>query len=614
MNTELFQHFYSFFKRLDPKAGEEVWAGAAFTVQLSQEGHSCLPLAEYAGKVLFDADFATGIVNMKMPELDQWRTQFETSRLVAGPHGQTTPLVLDDGDNLYMARNYDYERRLAAEIMQRTGLNGHSVAEVASALPLIFDSVQSEELDWQKVAVATAALKKICVISGGPGTGKTYTVVKIMTLLQMLETRKVLRFGLVAPTGKAASRLQESIQQSLAQHRPEGRIGQLDSAIEASTIHRLLGVRRHSHYFWHDKNNPLALDVLIVDEVSMVDLAMMVKLLEAMPLSGRVILLGDKDQLSSVESGRVLADICEGAGNCFSAFFADKLADAGAVSVGSLTVDDGTPSIQDCLVFLEKSFRFAQESPIGRLAQAVLQGRADEAGQCLEEENTAVALDNFSERKNMLATKISTGYSAYLSQKDPAMALDRLKNFRVLCAHRHGVSGVAQVNRWVESVLFRENKIEKQGEWYGGRPVMITGNHYSMELYNGDIGLAFYDETGRLRIWFETGDGRVRSFSPSRIPAHETAYAMTVHKSQGSEFDHVVLILPEQPSRLITRELLYTAITRAKKIFELWGSKAVFEEGVRTVTQRSTGLAEKIFDQRRASAMCDVEENDRPGS
>jgi exodeoxyribonuclease V alpha subunit len=357
----------------------------------------------------------------------------------------------------------------------------------------------------------------------------------------------------------------------------------------------LLGTRRHSPYFRHDKVNPLALDVLIVDEVSMVDLALMVKLLEAMPLSGRIILLGDKDQLSSVESGRVLADICERLDNCFSDAFAQKLAVARAVPAGSLAVDATAAHVQDCLVCLEKSYRFGAQSSIGRLAQAVLMGWVSEARQCLVDENAIVEGENVNGSGGLLAAKITAGYADYLRQSQPAKALELLKGFRLLCAHRHGAFGVIQVNQWVESVLLHENKIAKQGEWYAGRPVMITGNHYSMELYNGDIGLALHDEQGRLRVWFETGNGQVRSLSPSRIPAHETAYALTVHKSQGSEFDHVVLLLPEQPSPLITRELLYTAITRAKNSFELWGKMAVFAEGVSAVTQRSTGLSGKIF-------------------
>lgn len=594
MNAQLFYHFYNFFKRLDPAAGQIVWLSGAFTVQLSQEGHSCLPLSEYANKKLFEDTADINITNALMPGLGEWRELLLASKLLGTSKDVVTPLTLDDGNRLYMSRNYDYETRLASQILQRVSRNGYSASEIKPALSLLFDGENGDEADWQKVAVAAAALKKICVISGGPGTGKTFTVVKIISLLQMLEPGKSVRFGLAAPTGKAAGRLHESIQESI-QKIPPDIVSNLTVMPEAQTIHRLLGTKRYSPYFKHDKDNPLNLDVLIVDEVSMVDLAMMVKLLEAMPENGRVVLLGDKDQLSSVEAGRVLADICEGDTNRFSPGFAELLLRSAAVSANTLLVDSAAAAIGDCRVVLEKSYRFTAQSLIGRLARTVLAGRVAEATTILAEMNTIVEIERLDDEQADLDAQICAGFATYLKEKNPVSALKLLKGFRLLSAHRHGARGVEQLNQWVESVLVEKKMIVKQGEWYVGRPIMITGNHYAMDLFNGDVGLTLKDDQGRLRVWFETDSQQVRSFSPARIPAHETAYALTVHKSQGSEFDHVVLVLPEQSSRLITRELLYTAITRAKKRFALWGDIDVFKDGVKKITQRNTGLAEKLL-------------------
>lgn len=589
---EIFKHFYELMQRLDPKAHEIVWRSGAFVVQRSQEGHSCLPLPEFADKrlVVQDEEWLEAS-NGPMPLLAEWRSLLVASPLVGGPLERNRPFVLDSEDRLYLSRNYDYEVRLAAEVGRRAREEGASAQELAPLLTTLFGAQARQEIDWQRVAAATAALKRLCIVSGGPGTGKTHTVVKIMAILQMLEPDRPLSFGLAAPTGKAASRLQESIQACLQQLPPEV-VGRLDPNLQARTIHRLLGTKRHSPYFRHDRNYPLPLDVLIIDEASMVDLAMMVKLLEAVPNEARIVMLGDKDQLSSVEAGRVLADLCQTSGNLFSADFYGQLVTSGAVPEGTIPSKATGRAVDDCLVYLEKSYRFGAQSPIGRLARFVLAGDEQAAAHCLVEENDFVdsplaAMDN-------LADQVCMGFGGYLDEKEPLSALERFKRFRLLCPHRQGVLGVAHLNQWVETVLGRANRIEKRGEWYAGKPVMITGNHYAMGLFNGDVGLTLYDEQGRLRIWFEEGRGQVRSISPQRLPAHETAYAMTVHKSQGSEFERVVLVLPNRLSTLITRELLYTAITRAKHSFELWGSLALFTEGVRQGTLRNTGLSEKI--------------------
>ncbi len=602
--SDLSGHYYRFFKRLAPGAGELVWLSGALAVQAVLDGHSCLPLARLAGGLPFAEAAEQGpgaLGGYRLPEQAVWEQALLASPLVGAPQAETA-LVLEGG-RLYLRRYFAYEQRLAAEVRKRALLVGYPPEEIAAPLARLF-SQPGPELDWQQVAVATAALKRLALITGGPGTGKTHTVVRIIALLQLLAgPEKPLRIALAAPTGKAASRLQEAMHQARAGLSVGPGVAEMP-VVQAQTIHRLLGSIRHSPYFRYNRERRLPLDLLVVDEVSMVDLAMMTKLIEAMPDEGRLILLGDKDQLSSVEAGRVLADLCLGCGD--GVLTPERLTTlrragvSGEVEVTATAEADNPLSV--CLVQLRHSYRFRADSGIGALAGAVLAGDHQQAMDSLAQGNgvclapAVVIGGGVREDEERLAERLALGYGGFLAQREPAAALAAFKAFQLLCAHRHGPNGSLQLNLWFEEVLRRRGMIQRLADsiWYPGRPLMVTGNHYNLELFNGDLGIALPAADGGLRIFFEAPGGGVRAIAPARVPAHETAFALTVHKSQGSEFDQVLLLLPEKASRLLSRELIYTAITRARQEFELWGGDEVLADGIATRIERDTGLQERL--------------------
>ena len=588
-------HYYFFLKRLDPKADRLVWITGAFAVHLCQGGHSCLALSNYSQKkILTEIGLELGENDAvdEFPEIEEWRAILSHSKLVGRP-GDCLPFVIDQGGRLYLLRYWQYETRLAEELSRRTLLNGFSSQKIVKPLAQLFPGTSGEQVDCQMIAAATAALRKLCIVSGGPGAGKTFTVFKIIVLLQMLAEPSSLRVGLAAPTGKAARRLQESLNNS------QGQLGISPDfisslSLEAKTIHRLLGPRPHSPYFRYHKGNKLQLDLLVVDEVSMVDLALMVKMVEALPDECVIVMLGDKDQLSSVEAGRVMADLCYDVyENRFSRVLAAQLSECG-FPIKNLPVDDGLSSLKDCIVLLTKSYRFSGKSSIARLASAVLAGEHDLALQCFREQKNVCIKETFTGEHDISSEylqRIQDGYGEFLQCDDPALAFKAIGKFQVLCAHRRGRFGVEGLNAMIEKGLSACRLIRNETFWYRGRPVMVTGNHYNLGLFNGDLGITLLDENGQLRIYFSTPAG-LRSISPSRMPEHQTAFALTVHKSQGSEYDHVVLVLPEMASRVVSRELIYTAITRSKKSFSLWGDAAIFEKGLKRKMERESGLSD----------------------
>ncbi|WP_310597967.1 exodeoxyribonuclease V subunit alpha [Aeromonas aquatica] len=471
-------------------------------------------------------------------------------------------------------------------------------AQAASELSAL-DALVPEALccNGQKLAAATAAARPFAVISGGPGTGKTTTVAKLLAILVEtgLQQGKATAIRLVAPTGKAAARLTESIGAALQglDLAPE-----VVAAIptEAGTLHRLLGVIPGRSQFRHHAGNPLHLDLLVVDEASMVDLPMMARLLDALPRHARLILLGDKDQLASVEAGAVLGDICSFTAQGMSPEQADWLSRQTGYRL------QGTPAgapVRDSLCLLTKSWRFDQYSGIGQLARACNDGD----GAALEAVWSAgfkdISLHPWvGEAYEALIAQGVEGYGAYLKAAregmDPAAVFKAFNGFQLLCALRDGPFGVLGLNERLELALSRAGLIQRDGDWYAGRPVMVVRNDHGIGLYNGDMGLCLPDETGRLKVWFEQPDGSLRALLPSRLPPHETVYAMTIHKSQGSEFAHTVLVLPDSPSPLLTRELVYTGITRAKARLDLYGDRALLAQAVRKKTERYSGLAQRL--------------------
>ncbi|SDZ39803.1 exodeoxyribonuclease V subunit alpha [Pseudomonas sp. NFIX28] len=641
--------FVAFLHELEPQGDPLVLMAAALTSHQLGHGHVCLDLFE----TLKEPDFALSLPpegdlqgtaavlpSQVLATLDgaHWCKALAASRLVALAADQSEParqrpLVLS-GKRLYLRRYWAYERRIDNALRQRLAVQEETPADLAERLGGLFGAAKAAgPVDWQKLACALATRGAFSIITGGPGTGKTTTVVRLLALLQApaVEAGKPLRIRLAAPTGKAAARLTESISLQVRSLSVDDSVREKIPS-DVTTVHRLLGNRPGTRHFRHHAGNRLPLDVLVVDEASMIDLEMMANLLDALPVHARLVLLGDKDQLASVEAGAVLGDLCRDAEagwyspqtrSWLEAVSGERLADSGLQEDSA-----GTHPLAQQVVMLRHSRRFGEGSGIGQLARWVNQQQAEEARRLLAARSHA-DLYNLSlkgEQDRALERLLleghgdgPQGYRHYLSllrgQRPPADTaledprwtawardvLQAFDQFQLLCAVRKGPWGVEGLNQRITAALFKARLIESDQQWYEGRPVLMTRNDYGLGLMNGDIGIALKlpehegAQDGRLvlRVAFPRNDGQggVRFVLPSRLNDVETVYAMTVHKSQGSEFAHTALILPEALNPVLTKELIYTGITRAKDWFSLIEPRAgVFEEAVRRKVKRLSGL------------------------
>ncbi len=588
---------------LSGEAASDELALAAALVSSTTAGdkHICLDLAAGAARRLIDLfpevpdKLSPGLQKIRTPDTKAWVNKLRASPMVGSP-GDYRPLVLDDKNRLYLYRYWDYEHQLAASIKERAGAVRAPVDPdtLRKGLERYFPKSRQTP-DWQKVAAYAAVTGNLCIISGGPGTGKTHTVTNILALL--LEQDETLRMAVCAPTGKAAARIQESIKKVKSTLTcPPELLPKIPE--EATTIHRLLGVRRGSPHFYHDHDNRLSVDVLIVDEASMVSLALMTKLLRATSVTCRVILLGDRNQLASVEAGAVLGDICAAADtDSFSKVFCEQYAvDSGDDIVSVCAADNAV--LSDCAVELKFSYRFDEKSAIGAVSRAVNSGDAAAAMEIMAKDTTGTIakkpLPDPDELEDCLAALLDAGYARLFRAPDVAKAFTALETFRILCSHRRGPYGVDGINRLVEIILQKRGLIDIREQYYPGRPIMINRNDYTLGLYNGDVGIIWPDESGTPRAWFPDRTGGFRTLAPARLPAHETVYAMTIHKSQGSEFDRIVMILPAAASPIFTRELIYTGITRARRTVTIWTDDDIFKAAVRARVERRSGLKDGL--------------------
>ncbi|WP_235506936.1 exodeoxyribonuclease V subunit alpha [Cobetia sp. UCD-24C] len=680
-------HLVRFMARHVPEAPASVLLAAALASHQLGRGHVCLslsralaePRATLSLPPLEQSEAHLAEVSVALPEafladLDagRWAEQLAASRLVSvlaqadspAGHLPLRPLVLV-GERLYLRRYWQAEREVAAGLRARMGPSEEGETRVSDALGErlreLFASNQPDPHgapDWQKLACALALRQRLTVISGGPGTGKTTTVTRLLALLQAQalgggtdgaegevesdETghpheRRALDIRLVAPTGKAAARLSESIRGAVAKLEVPDAVR---AAIprEASTVHRLLGARPDSRHFRHHAGNPLALDLLVVDEASMVDLDLMAALLGALPAHARLILLGDKDQLASVEAGAVLGDLCEHAlpPRYSPALCADLSRLTGETleqAIAAPEAAEGQPAgdsqeapqvssatrgrLADHVVVLQNSYRFSADSGIGALARASNAGDRQALRDVWKAGYRDIAWLKLSGPEDRdLEKLVVNGYRPALEavrERRPAReVIDLLLEFQLLCALRRGPYGVDGLNQRVARVLMRRGLIDDERGWYAGRPVMVTRNDRALGLYNGDVGITLPDPAagGRLRVFFPVEeeatsdaerDGQdtdiqrfhrgVRAVLPSRLEAVETVFAMTVHKSQGSEFRHVLFVLPEGANPILTRELVYTGITRAKSRVTLAGTRRETLEGaIERRVVRASGL------------------------
>ncbi len=587
--------------------GEEAQLVVALLSSAVRGGHVCLDLAHPAAtlqRLGFDLSLD--------PRVNRGFAALRASELVSDG-SEHTPLVLDFARRLYLRRYWEYEQFVLRALRERAS-QVEEAATPDTLRPLIErlfppDQGAKGEPDWQMAAALIASRRRFCVITGGPGTGKTYTAARVLALL--LEVAKergqpAPRIALAAPTGKAAARLAQTIGEArdhLASAVSMETCSRLPA--EASTIHRLLRpIGGSDARFVFCADHPLLADVVVVDECSMVDLALFAHLLAAVPPHARLILLGDEHQLASVEAGAVLGDICDrGRERGYSAEQAAWLerASGGRLAGVPLGSSANTP-LADCIVRLKRNYRFRGEGGIGALARAINRGDSEEAWRLLEKAGAGDAIGlappaREREIRSELREAVRKGFAPYLRKRDPGERLEQFEQYRVLCPHRHGPAGVSFLNRQIEACLARANLIRPYAAWYDGRPVLVTENSYALRLFNGDIGVVT-ERSGEGRgpqVAFRTASGELRFVPPIWLPAHQTAFAMTIHKSQGSEFECVDVVLPQQPGPLLTRELLYTAITRAKQRVVLHSNREVFVTAVRQRVERSSGLRDGLW-------------------
>jgi exodeoxyribonuclease V alpha subunit len=599
-------HFATTVSRIAGEPRSEVLLAAALVSRAVRQGHVCLDLEALCREPLLrDAEGET-LAEQPWPLLPDWLEALRASPLL-GTAGEDGPLVLAEGGLLYLRRYWQHERLLAERLLARAAVIDADVDAdwMRAALDRLFRDNPSpaQGIDWQRMAALFGAVRRLCVISGGPGTGKTYTVVKILALLVELAQQRgepVPRILLMAPTGKAAARLRESIRKAKAGLDTADAV---KAAIPdaAATIHRCLqSIGGSATRFRHHAGNPLPAEIVLVDEASMVDIGLMARLVAAVPESARLILLGDKDQLASVEAGAVLGDICNtGAATAYSHAMAGVVH---ALSRDSLPLTPAAPQttgIWDCVVQLTRSYRYSETSGIGALARAINAGDADTALQWLDGDDVSVQrVDPASgwEMSSALRDSVCAGFRPYLEAPEPAQQLALLERFRVLCAHRRGIGGVETLNLQAEKVLREAGLLSGGGEMYPGRPLMVTQNDYPLQLFNGDVGLVVCETgTDHLLVLFAGEQGALRRLSAARLPPHETVFAMSVHKSQGSELDEVAVVLPQKPSPVLSRELLYTAVTRARQRVSVHATAEILRHTIRRRIERTSGLRQRLW-------------------
>ena len=598
------RHFAGLMQHFSGGDFPELALAAALASHRLAEGHTCFRLDELAGKT-FPEVGAAKIPPIIFPPLAEWGEKLRATSVVGKP-GEEKPLILDGAGRIYLHRYWRYERLVADEILRRSQQPPFALDAklVAASLNKSFPGT-AEKINWQKVAAFAALRQKFSVITGGPGTGKTWIVARLFALLLEQPGGENLRVKLAAPTGKAAARLQAALSHAVAGLAcSEAVKKRLQTNDLTTTIHRLLGTIPNSAKFRHDASNPLPVDVLVVDEASMVSLALMAKLLAALKPDARLVLVGDQDQLPPVDAGNVIGDFCRAAAiNGFSKKFQDDYERCGgeALVKRKISADE---NLADTVIQLQTNHRSGEMILLNEIGVAVNSGNADAAMTLLQKSATAAlaweSLPTANSLKAALRDAVVTHFGVVLKSASPAAALAALGKFRILCAVREGAFGTENINRLAEEILaeaglIAPDKIKSGG--YAGKPLMVTANNYALKLFNGDTGVVWPNGDSTSLIYFPDEAGGIRAIARERLPEHESVFALTIHKSQGSEFDHVLVVLPEKMSPVLTRQLFYTGLTRARKSVRILASEAILRATIATQLKRGSGLADALLSQ-----------------
>ena len=584
--------FASFFKDKDIQP---------FVQLLSQklsEGHICVDPEDVLKEDGHQHDW--------LPDKADIHAFLKNNPLITTINGSKQPFVWHR-DRLYFQRYFHYESGILQginaflenekhEFPERKGMLEKNRKQVRKLFGAGKSKDNQSTFDWQMAAALMGLTNSFTIISGGPGTGKTTTVAKILALL--FEMQPDAKVALAAPTGKAAYRMAESLKNAARQ--TEQATSDKFSHLEPQTIHRLLKARGKSTRFGHNADYPLNYDLIIIDEASMIDISLFFKLMDAIPSGARLILLGDKDQLASVEAGSVLGDLCQ------TQKTLNLLSEEKANFINSF-LDDSEEKFPDDLkskleenplsgniIQLKHSHRFSGEKGIGLLSNAIIHNQTDILKVFLDQDqDDAISIDKDYQSDKFEA--FADGYKEFIQEPDIAKALQKLNNLRVLCAIREGEQGVYSANKKIENYLHRQGLLNIQNQFYENRPVMVLQNNPALGLFNGDVGIVRKDQNGISRVWFEDATGQLKSFIPGHIGAVETVFATTIHKSQGSEFDKVLVLLPDiSELPILTRELVYTAVTRARNFVLLQTSAEALLTAAQRSVERVSGLTHRI--------------------
>jgi exodeoxyribonuclease V alpha subunit len=576
----------------------EVALAVALAVRAPRLGHVYVDLATVRDTAAVERDEPVDLSALPWPDPAPWPDAVAASGLAAGGEEDSDRPLRLAGTCLYLDRYWREERRLADDLRVLGAAPARGIDEdlLAAGLARLFAGFD----DRQRLAAAVAVLRRFAVVAGGPGTGKTTIVGRILALLAEQAAARGAAAPLVAlaaPTGKAAARLQEAVHAAAAGLPVNAEIRARLQALDGYTLHRLLGARR-AGAFAHHRSNRLPHDVIVVDETSMVSLWLMSRLVEAVRPEARLVLVGDPGQLTSIEAGAVLGDIVGPAvrGLRMSGPARERLAGVARVPVPAAS----GPAAGDGIVVLDRVHRYGEG--IAALADALRRGDADAVMATLTAAPEGVTWigDPDSERAlapiRAAAVAAGTALVAAAETGDAPAALARLGAFRLLCAHRRGAHGVAawtaRIEAWLAETL---DGFAAAGPWYPGRPLLVTENDYGLRLFNGDMGVVVATEPERVRAVFDRG-GETHAVVRSRLEGVETAYAMTVHKSQGSQFATAAVVLPPPGSRILTRELLYTAVTRARDRLILAGTEEAVRAAAERPAARASGLRRRLWD------------------